>query len=134
MSSSFREAVERRDLDAVEATLADNVIFHSPVVFKPYQGKAIVQAILRAVIEVFQDFRYVRDIRDGEEHVLIFEAKVGELGITGCDILRYDADGQITDFMVMVRPLNAASALAEQMRARFPEIQANAIEWMKKHA
>lgn len=129
---TFREAVERRDLAAIEDLLADDVVFRSPVVFKPYPGKAITQAILRAVIEVFEDFHYVRDIRDGDEHVLVFEAKVDGLTLTGCDILQYDADGRIKDFMVMVRPLNGATALAERMKARFPEIQAAAIAYMSK--
>lgn len=131
---SFRQAVETRDLEAIEALLADDVVFRSPVVFKPYPGKAITQAILRAVIEVFEDFRYVRELRDGEEHLLVFEAKVGELGLTGIDLLTYDEDGRIKDFMVMVRPLNGAQALADAMKARFPEIQANAMAWAAKNA
>jgi ketosteroid isomerase-like protein len=125
---TFREAVEAGDLDAVEAMLADDVVFHSPVAFKPYPGKAITAAILRAVAEVFEDFRYVREFGgpDGAGHAYVFEAKVEGLAITGCDFLQYDADGKITDFMVMVRPLRAAEALSRQMAARFPAIQATA--------
>jgi hypothetical protein len=122
---TFREAVEARDLDAVEAMLADDVVFHSPVAFKPYPGKAITAAILRAVVEVFEDLRYVRELADpdGTGHAYVFEAKVEGLSLTGCDFLRYDADGKITDFMVMVRPLRAAEALSRQMAARFDGIQ-----------
>lgn len=120
----FRAAVEKGDLAAVEALLAENVVFTSPVVFKPYPGKAITAAILRAVIEVFQDFRYVREIGDpdGRDHALVFEARVGERQITGCDFLHFDEDGLIDDFMVMVRPLSAAQALAAEMGARFEQI------------
>jgi hypothetical protein len=122
---TFREAVEARDLAAIEAMLADDVVFRSPVAFKPYPGKAITAAILREVIEVFEEFRYVREIgdADGVDHALVFEAKVDGLAITGCDFLRYDDAGKIADFMVMVRPLRAAEALAKRMAERFERIQ-----------
>ncbi|MGW2342451.1 nuclear transport factor 2 family protein [Streptomyces sp. NPDC001661] len=120
----FRAAVEKDDLDAVEAMLAENVVFTSPVVFKPYPGKAITGAILRGVTRVFEDFRYVREIgdADGRDHVLVFEARVGDRKITGADFLHFDEDGLIDDFMVMVRPLSAAQALAEAMGAQFDRI------------
>ncbi|MFD7293640.1 nuclear transport factor 2 family protein [Streptomyces sp. NPDC059897] len=120
----FRAAVEKDDLDAVEAMLAENVVFTSPVVFKPYPGKAITAAILRGVTRVFEDFRYVREIGDaeGRDHVLVFEARVGDRKITGADFLHFDEDGLIDDFMVMVRPLSAAQALAEAMGAQFDRI------------
>jgi ketosteroid isomerase-like protein len=126
--TTFRAAIEARDMTAAEALLADDVVFRSPVAHRPYPGKAITSAILRAVVEVFEDFRYTRELHDGADHVLIFEAKVEGLDVTGCDILRYDEDGRIADFMVMVRPLRAAEALARQMGARFEQIQARAAQ------
>ncbi|WP_265444318.1 nuclear transport factor 2 family protein [Flexivirga meconopsidis] len=125
---TFREAIETGDLAAVDAMLADEVVFRSPVAFKPYAGKAITSAILRAVVEVFEDFRYVREIRDdgGADHALVFEAKVDGLQLTGCDFLHYDAAGKIDDFMVMVRPLKGAQALADRMGERFDAIKAAA--------
>lgn len=126
--TTFREAIDARDLAAVEAMLADDVVFRSPVAHRPYPGKAITAAILRAVVEVFEDFRYVREIQDGAEHVLVFEAKVEGLDVTGADFLQYDKDGKIVDLMVMVRPLRAAEALARQMGARFEQIQAQALQ------
>lgn len=125
--TSFRDAVEARDLDAVETMLADDVVFHSPVAHTPYAGKAITAAILRAVIEVFEDFGYVREFETGDGHALVFEAKVDGLELTGCDFLRYDERGLIVDFMVMVRPLKAAQALAAAMGARFEQIKADAV-------
>ena len=120
----FRKAVEARDLDAMTALLADDVIFTSPVAFKPYAGKAITSAILATVMEVFDDFHYVREIGDetSNDHALVFEAKVGRKAITGCDFIRTNSDGLINDFMVMVRPLRAAQALSEEMGARFDDI------------
>lgn len=120
----FRQAVEARDSAAIEALLSDDVVFTSPVAFKPYPGKPITAAILRAVMRVFQDFHYVREIGDagGRDHALIFEASVDGKRITGCDFLHIDDDGKIDDFVVMVRPLSAATALAEAMAAQFDQI------------
>ncbi|MEV5174112.1 nuclear transport factor 2 family protein [Streptomyces flaveolus] len=121
---AFREAVEAGDLDAVEALLAEDVVFTSPVVFKPYPGKAITAAVLRAVVHVFDDFRYVREIGDpdGQDHALVFRARVGDRELTGCDFLHVNEDGLIDDLMVMVRPLSGAQALREAMAARFEQI------------
>ncbi|MEU9861678.1 nuclear transport factor 2 family protein [Streptomyces sp. NPDC047971] len=120
----FRKAVEDRDTAAVVALLADDVVFTSPVVFKPYVGKAITAAILRGVLRVFEDFTYVREIADpdGRDHALVFTATVNGRQIQGCDFLHFDEDGRIDDFTVMVRPLSAAQALAEAMGAQFDRI------------
>jgi hypothetical protein len=126
--SAFRAAVEARDVAAMQACLAPDVVFRSPVAHKPYAGKAITGAILAHVIEVFDDFRYVRELEDATGHALVFEATVGGLDVTGCDFLVVDDDGLISDFMVMVRPLRAAQALAEQMGARFDAIVALASD------
>jgi hypothetical protein len=106
-------------MDAAVALLADDVVFRSPVVFTPYQGRDAVGTILRAVVQVFEDFRYTREIGADEaaDHALVFEARVGDKQIEGCDFLHTNAVGEIDEFMVMVRPLNATLALAEAMRA-----------------
>ncbi|ALO91955.1 NADH:flavin oxidoreductase/NADH oxidase [Streptomyces hygroscopicus subsp. limoneus] len=120
---AFREAVEAGDLDAVEALLAEDVVFTSPVAFKPYPGKAITAAVLRAVVQVFEDFRYVREIGDpdGPDRALVFQARVGDRELTGCDFLHVNEDGLIDDLMVMVRPLSGAQALGEAMGAQIAE-------------
>lgn len=123
---AFREAIERNDMDAAEALLADDVVFRSPVAFTPYPGKAIANAILRSVVEVFEDFRYVREIHDRNQHVLVFEATVDGLHLTGADFLVSNEAGKIVDFMVMVRPLSAAKALAARIAQRYPDILAAA--------
>ncbi|WP_210584103.1 nuclear transport factor 2 family protein [Streptomyces sp. GESEQ-35] len=124
----FRKAVENRDAAAVAALLADDVVFTSPVVFKPYTGKAITGAILRGVLRVFEDFTYVREIAnpDGRDHALVFTATVGGKQLQGCDFLHFDEDGRIDEFTVMVRPLSAANALAEAMGAQFERIEREA--------
>ncbi|MFD0020490.1 nuclear transport factor 2 family protein [Streptomyces sp. NPDC058382] len=120
----FRKAVEAHELDSVEALLAEDVVFTSPVAFKPYSGRPITAAILRAVSEVFTDFRYVREMtsEDGRDHALVFTAKVGDREISGCDFLHMNEAGEIDDLMVMVRPLSGAQALAAAMGARFDSI------------
>ncbi|WP_019970802.1 nuclear transport factor 2 family protein [Mycobacterium sp. 141] len=126
----FRQAVEARDEDAMAALLAEDVVFTSPVAFKPYPGKPITAAILRGVMRVFEDFHYLREIADagGHDHALVFEAAVAGKKITGCDFLHLNADGLIDDFMVMVRPLSGAAALSEAMAAQFGRIQAEALD------
>jgi SnoaL-like domain len=126
----FRQAVEARDEDAMAALLAEDVVFTSPVAFKPYPGKPITAAILRGVMRVFEDFHYVREIADagGRDHALVFEATVAGKKVTGCDFLHINADGLIDDFMVMVRPLSGAQALSEAMAAQFGRIQAEALD------
>ncbi|MFF7985762.1 nuclear transport factor 2 family protein [Streptomyces sp. NPDC007901] len=120
----FRKAVENGDMDAVAALLAEDVVFTSPVAFKPYPGKAITAAILRAVSRVFEDFEYVREIAnpDGRDHAFVFTATVAGKKLQGCDFLHFDEDGKIDDFTVMVRPLSAAQALSEAMGAQFDRI------------
>ncbi len=127
----FRKAVEARHEAAIEALLADDVVFVSPpVAFKPYPGKPITAAILRGVMRVFEDFRYVREIADanGRDHALIFEATVAGKTITGCDFLHVNDAGLIDDLMVMVRPLSGATVLADAMGAQFDRIQREALE------
>ncbi|MFB6777401.1 nuclear transport factor 2 family protein [Streptomyces sp. NPDC056352] len=128
----FRKAVEAEDHAAIEALLAENVVFTSPVAFKPYPGKAITASILRGVSRVFTDFHYVRETSgaDGRDHALVFKAKVGDREIDGCDFLHFDEDGKIDDLMVMVRPMSAAQALAAAMGAEFERITREATEAM----
>ena len=112
---AFRAAVERGDLDAAVDLLADDVVFRSPAVYKPYQGRETVETILRTVFGVFEDFRYTDELEGERVHALIFEARVGDRELQGLDLIRPDADGRIAAFTVMVRPASGLMALAEQM-------------------
>ena len=115
---AFRAAVEAGDLDAAEASLSPDVVFRSPVVFKPYEGREATMVLLRAVFEVFEDFRYVDELAGDGSHALIFEARVGDRTLMGLDHMRVDEDGLITELTVMVRPLSGITALGEAMRAK----------------
>jgi hypothetical protein len=115
----FGTAIEARDIDAAVAVLSEDVLFRSPIVFKPYRGRDAVAPLLHAVSRVFEDFRYVRAIGapDARDHALVFEARVGERQIEGSDFLHVGDDGLVDELVVMVRPLSAALALAERMKA-----------------
>ena len=116
----FGAALEARDVNAAVALLSEDVVFRSPVVFKPYHGRDAVAAILHAVSRVFEDFRYVRELgaADASDHALVFQARVGEREIEGCDFLHLDEDGSIDELAVMVRPLSGTLALADAMKAQ----------------
>ena len=120
MVHPFRAAIEARDLDAAVALVREDVVFRSPVVFTPYEGREALRQILAAVIDVFEDFRYIREIgaEGAADHALVFEARVADKQVQGCDFIHVDADGVIDEFTVMVRPLQAMLALAEAMKAR----------------
>lgn len=121
-SDAFKSAVEAEDPDAVTAALADDVVFLSPAVFKPYEGKELVAAILtQGAMKVFEDFRYIDHLEDGDTAMLVFEARVGDRSMNGLDLLRFDSDGRVRELMVMVRPLSGLNALAEAMARRFQE-------------
>jgi hypothetical protein len=132
---AFRDAIEARDFDGVGDLLADHVVFHSPVAFKPYEGRPIVHAILRGVSRVFEDFRYVHQIGSaetggGDSSALVFETRIGDVTVHGCDFLHVDDTGLIDDFTVMVRPLSAARALSDAMAAQFDQILTEATAEM----
>jgi hypothetical protein len=123
---AFREAVEAQDFDRINDLLSDSVVFTSPVAHTPYPGKPITAAILRGVFRVFEDFHYVWEMEGGSNSGLVFKATVNGLELTGCDFIHLDAEGRIDDFMVMVRPLSAAKALADRMAAQFDDIKRQA--------
>jgi hypothetical protein len=123
----FRTAIEARDLDAAVALLREDVVFRSPAVFKPYHGREAMRVILEAVMAVFEDFRYVREIgadfsTGATDHALVFEARVGDKQIEGCDFIQLDENGAIREFTVMVRPMSGMLALAEAMKAQLSAV------------
>src|SRR3954447_11009102 len=114
----FRVAIEAGDHDAALATLAPNVVFRSPAVYKPYEGRDTVAALLKVVARTFENFRYTSEWRDGSTTILCFEANVGDRELQGIDILEGREDGLVERLTVMVRPLSGLQALAEAVAAR----------------
>lgn len=116
----FHDAVLANDMDTAIDQLAEDVVFRSPAVHRPYEGREATAMILRAVAQVFEDFRYVDVLDAGDRAGLVFAARVGDRELQGWDYLRFDADGRIAEFTVMVRPLTGLLAVGEAMRALLP--------------
>lgn len=106
--------------EVLAGLLADDAVFHSPVVHTPQSGKAKVMAYLTAAGGVFGNgsFRYVREIAQGDNVMLEFEAEMDGIHVNGIDIIRFGHDGKITDFKVLVRPLKAVNKVWEMMAAQ----------------
>jgi len=110
---AFRAGVEAQDLAAMVDALSPDVVFHSPITFKPFEGKEAVSTLLGVVASTFEDFRYTDELDGDGIKTLVFEARVGDRQVQGLDLLRFDDQGLIEDFTVMVRPLSGTMALAE---------------------
>lgn len=123
----WHQMIASRDLSRLPGLLHPQAVFRSPMAHQPYPGAAAVQLILSTVIQVFEDFRYHRTLvdQDGSSVVLEFSARVGERQLKGIDMIRFDADGKIVDFEVMIRPLSGLQALGEEMGRRLtPQLAA----------
>jgi hypothetical protein len=121
----FRSALETGEVDSVLELVSPDVVFNSPVVFRPYRGREALDVILCAVTRVVQDFRFEREIgaEGASDQALMFRARVGDRELHGCDFLHIGADGLIDEFTVMLRPLSAALAFAEAMKAEVSVVQ-----------
>lgn len=120
--AAVADALATGDMTQGAACLHPDVTFKSPVVHKAYEGAAMCGAILHSVFEVFEDFTYTDILDCGDRAGLVFSARVGDRAIEGWDYLRFDEDGLITDFTVMVRPMSGLTVLAEAMKAKLIEL------------
>lgn len=115
-SDAFRAAAESKDFSALDDFFTEDVVFRSPVVFKPYVGRDSLRMLLSAVVQVFEDFRYTDQIEEGDVAVLLFQARVGDREVDGVDVLRFAPDGRARELMVLVRPMSGMNALAGEMQ------------------
>jgi hypothetical protein len=113
----WHAVVKSRDPQALAALLADDVVFHSPVVHTPQRGKAVTLQYLMGAMHVLNtaDFRYLRQIAGERDAVLEFVTEIDGIEVNGIDLIRWGDDGRITDFKVMVRPLKAIHAVHQKM-------------------
>mgnify|MGYP000504096287 CR=1 FL=1 len=118
---------EERNPAALDTLIAENAVFFSPVVYTPQAGKAKVIGYLKAAAEIlFNDsFRYVRELRGTDEAMLEFTVTIEGIEVNGIDLIRFDEDGMIVDFKVMVRPLKAVNKVWEQMGAMLERMKAS---------
>ena len=122
VAERFRTAVEGGHLEGVVELLAPTAILNSPVSFQPFRGAETVALVLRAVSEVFEEFRYVDALEGEETFALFFQAKVGDKEVTGVDLFRATGDGRIAELTVLIRPLSGLIALAEAMGPKVAEL------------
>ena len=120
--------IARRDLSPLLELLDEQAVFRSPMAHNPYPGALTVSVILNAVLQVFTDFAYHRELAsaDGLNVVLEFSAKVGDRQLKGIDMIRFNEQGKIVEFEVMIRPMSGLQALGEQMAKRLaPYLEAD---------
>jgi len=117
-SDAFRDKALAKDFSGLEDVFSEDVVFRSPLVFKPYEGREALAMLLGAVVQVFEDFRYVDQVETGDTAVLVFEARVGDRDLQGVDILRFDDEGKVREMIVMVRPGSGVQALGAAMGAK----------------
>ncbi|MBA3867158.1 MAG: nuclear transport factor 2 family protein [Solirubrobacterales bacterium] len=115
----FRRAAESKDLELLRETLREDVVLHSPILFRGFEDRDVVAAVLTHVIAVFEDFRYLDEVVDGSTVVLRFKAMVGDRELEGIDLLELDADGKVAELTVFMRPLSAVNRFNERMIERF---------------
>src|SRR5258705_11301541 len=123
-SDRFRRAAESKDFTAIDELFGEDVVFRSPVVFKPYEGRDAVATLLGAVAQVFEDFRYTDQVETGDAAVLAFSARVGDRELDGMDFLHFDSEGRVNRMAVYVRPMSGINALAEAMAKKLEEASA----------
>lgn len=117
--STWHELVSSRNTKGLGALLADDVVFHSPVVHTPQVGRAITAQYLGAAFHVFFNptFRYVREVVGPRDAVLEFEVVIDGITVNGVDMLKWGDDGRIVEFKVLIRPLKAINLIHQKMGA-----------------
>ena len=109
--------MQHRNVAGLDDLLADDVVFHSPVVHTPQHGKRITAQYLAAAFEVFSDpsFRYLREIVGAHDAVLEFQVEIDGIEVNGVDMISWNDDSRITQFKVMLRPLKAINLIHRKM-------------------
>ena len=123
--AAWHHVVQSRDMAALGRLLADDVVFHSPVVHTPQRGKAITLKYLAGAMQVLNtpQFRYEREIVGASDAMLEFSTEIDGILINGIDLIRWNEAGRIVDFKVMVRPLKAVNLLHQRMGAMLEQLK-----------
>tara|TARA_B100000214_G_scaffold345876_1_gene296099 strand:- start:47 stop:445 length:399 start_codon:yes stop_codon:yes gene_type:complete len=113
----WHEGLNSNDPKLLDEILDESCVFTSPIVFKPIEGKEMSKVYLMGAGQTFDmdRFEYVRELVDGLDSVLEFETYIGDISVNGVDIIRWNDEGKIIDFKVMIRPLQAIGALQKKM-------------------
>jgi len=116
---TWHELVRTRNAKGIGSLLADDVVFHSPVVHTAQVGKAITTQYLSAALKVFfnESFRYVREVAGPRDAVLEFQVEIDGISVNGVDMIKWNDDGRIVEFKDMIRPLKAINLIHQKMAA-----------------
>jgi hypothetical protein len=114
----FRQAVEARDLTLMRDALAEDVVFHSPVLFRPFEGRDAALHVLETVVSLLSDFEYLAEAYDDNVVALHFKAKFGDREIEGIDLVELDGDGRASGLTVFMRPMTAVTEFSRAMAER----------------
>lgn len=127
---AWHELVERRDPTGLDALLADEVVFRSPVMHTPQAGRDVTGRYLRAAFAVLMagDFRYVREIRGDHDAALEFMVELDGTNVNGVDLVHWNDDGLIDEFTVMLRPLQAVNLVHQLMRDLLEDVARRAAD------
>ena len=117
--ATWHRLVRTQDPSGLNALLAEDAVFHSPVVHTPQRGRMLTAAYLSAAFQVFfnPSFRYVREIVGPSDAMLEFETEIDGIVVNGVDLIKWNAAGQIVEFKVMIRPLKAINLIHQRMAA-----------------
>jgi hypothetical protein len=118
MPHPFRTAAESKDVELMTETLREDVVLHSPILFRGFEGRDVVGQVLTHVAATLEGLTYTDELATGDSVCLRFKAKVGDRELEGIDFLELDADGKVAELTVFMRPLSAITAFNEQMSQR----------------
>jgi ketosteroid isomerase-like protein len=123
--AAWHKLIETKDASGLDNILADNVVFYSPIVHTPQEGKPITKLYLTAALYVFNNgsFKYLREIISGNNAVLEFSTVIEGITVNGVDMITWGADGKITEFKVMIRPLKAINLIHKMMGEMLQKIK-----------
>jgi hypothetical protein len=120
----FRVAAEAKDVELMTEALREDVVLHSPILFRGFEGREMVGQVLTHVAATLEDFAYTDEIAGEDSVCLRFKARVGERELEGIDFLELDEEGRVRELTVFMRPLSAINAFNEQMKLRLEAAQA----------
>jgi hypothetical protein len=114
----FRVAAEAKDVELMTATLREDVVLHSPILFRGFEGRETVGQVLTHVAATLEDLTYVDELTTGASVCLRFKARVGDRELEGIDFLELDEEGRVRELTVFMRPLSAITTFNERMKER----------------
>jgi hypothetical protein len=117
--ASWHQLVDDRNPKGLDSLLADTIVFHSPIVHTPQVGKEIATKYLTAAFHVLvnESFQYVREVASSHDAVLEFQVEIEGVTVNGVDMIKWDDEGKIVEFKVMLRPIKAINLIHQKMAA-----------------